>query len=87
MPRQKVGLESTRSLRSGRRAKKGVQESATYASGWLAVDGPPEGEDLVRLGGSVYSILFLAADTRNVYKQLKKTDEWFRFAFIVADEM
>jgi hypothetical protein len=82
MPRAKEGLERA-SLRSGRR-KKG-DKPAVYAAGWLAVDGPSD-EDMIRVAGSTHSEIFLTAETRNIFKQLKKTGEWYRFAYMLTED-
>ena len=55
-----------------------------YAAGWL--NAPEPNEDLVRLGGFAWSELFVGTQSKRIYKQIKNTGEWFRFAFIVTDE-
>jgi len=70
----------TTGLRGGRKGP-GTDK---YAAGWLQA--PEPAEDLVRLGGFAWSELFVGAQTKRIYKQIKNTGEWFRFAIVVTDE-
>jgi hypothetical protein len=83
MPRHQTGLSRGQVLRGGRREDD--LAAADYAAGWLAVNDKPT-EDLVYLGSSAYSALYIGTETRNVYKTIKRTGDWFRFAFMSAAE-
>ena len=74
-------LKGTTGLRGGRKGS----ESQKYAAGWLAHPGTPD-EDLIRLGGFAWSELFVGAHTRRIYKSIKNTGEWFRFAFVQTED-
>lgn len=74
-------LKSTTGLRGGRKGA----ETEKYAAGWLAHPGEPE-EDLIRLGGFAWSELYVGAQTKRIYKSIKNTGEWFRFAFVQTED-
>jgi hypothetical protein len=74
-------LKSTTGLRGGRKGA----GTANYAAGWLAHPGKPE-EELIRLGGFAWSELFVGTQSKRIYKSIKQTGEWFRFAFIQTDD-
>jgi hypothetical protein len=83
MARAKQGLERAAVQIRGKRDPH--KSSSKYAAGWLKVPDQP-GEDMIRLGGYVWSEMFVGAETRRIYKHVKKTGEWFRFAFIITDD-
>lgn len=75
-------LKPSTTLRGGRaRASSGEK----FAAGWLAYPNKPD-EDLIRLGGFAWSELFVGAQTRRIYKSIKNTGEWFRFAFVQTED-
>lgn len=79
MPRHQEGLKRGQVIRGGRQKKSNQDEA--YAAGWLVISDRPE-EDLLRLGGSVHSEMYVGAQSRNIFKTIKRTGEWFRFAFV-----
>lgn len=74
-------LKPSTTLRGGR-ASSGTEK---FAAGWLAYPGKPD-EDLIRLGGFAWSELFVGAQSRRIYKSIKNTGEWFRFAFVQTED-
>lgn len=70
-------MTSAVQVRGGRPSNKNNQK---YAAGWLYYPGEPD-EDVVFLVGTAHSEIFFAVETRRVFKQIKSTKEWFRFAF------
>lgn len=79
----KTDLRKT-GVRGGRAT---VAKGAKYSAGWLAIPGGGPDEDLIRLGGFAWSELYVGADTKRIFKQIKNTGEWFRFAFVEATDM
>jgi hypothetical protein len=73
--------KATTGLRGGRKGT----ESANYAAGWLAHPGKPD-EELIRLGGFAWSELYVGAHSKRIYKTIKNTGEWFRFAFVQTED-
>jgi hypothetical protein len=82
MPKTKAGeLKSATQVRGGRTSP-GTEK---YAAGWLSHPGKPD-EDLIRLGGFAWSELYVGANSRRIYKSIKNTGEWFRFAFVQTED-
>ena len=80
--KHKAGELKSTQLRGGRAGPK----TEKYAAGWLAHPGEPD-EDLIRLGGFAWSELFVGAHTKRIYKSIKNTGEWYRFAFVQTEDM
>ena len=81
MPRHKPGLETGRARKAGKKTETAASE---YAAGWLVVPGGQPEEDLVYLAGSAYTTLYVGAKSKTIYKTLKNSGEWFRFAFVTG---
>lgn len=76
-----AGLKRSSPVRGGRSDTR----TDKYAAGWLASPGEPE-EELIRLGGYAWSELFIGVHSNRIYKKIKNTGEWFRFAIISQNE-
>ena len=81
MSKGKTDMRTATTVRGGRVGTK----SEKYSAGWLSHPGEPD-EDLIRLGGFAWSELYVGAQTKRIYKSIKKTDEWFRFAFVQTED-
>ena len=79
--KHKAGELKSTQLKGGTKGTK----TDRYAAGWLAHPGEPE-EDLIRLGGFAWSELYIGAHTKRIYKAIKNTGEWFRFAFVQTED-
>jgi hypothetical protein len=72
------GLKSAQ-VRGGRGLK-----STHHAAGWLRNPGEPT-DELIELAGWTWSKLYVTAKRPlRIYKLVKNTGEWFRFAFTEA---
>lgn len=58
----------------------GQQDPSKYSAGWLLTSEPKE--DLILISGHAWSEVFIGVNTKRIYKIVKKSKEWYRFAWI-----
>ncbi len=56
--------------------------SSRYRAGWLLTTEPDE--DLITLSEHAWSEIFLGMTSKRVYKVVKKTKDWYRFAWVAT---
>lgn len=63
-------------------AKVKKRPASDYAAGWLLTSEPEE--ELILISGHAWSEVFIGVKTKRIFKIVKKTREWYRFAWIAA---
>lgn len=59
------------------------KKASDYSAGWLLTSQPDE--ELIPISGHAWSEVYIGVESKRIFKVVKKTKEWYRFAFIAKE--